>query len=90
MAVLLATENLLPGEGNELELPVADVATTMKFPNANGLVVKLRVAEVPLGSIVAVDATIAGGANAGTMENVEPNRSAPVTVTVVVVFVNAL
>src|SRR5712692_6843890 len=70
VALLRTTENLLAAVGNTLELPTALVATTTKFPNAFVLVVRIRMAEVPLGSIVVVPATIVGGANAGIKENV--------------------
>jgi hypothetical protein len=75
--------------GNGFELPVADVATTMKFPYADVLVVRLIVAEVPLGSIVVVPVTIAGGAKAGANENTEPERFVPLTVTTPVLFASA-
>src|SRR6266849_1328511 len=89
MTLLLTTENLLAPVGNTLEPPTEVVATTTKIPFAFVLVVRLSVAEVPLGLIVVFAATIAGGENAGTKENVEPDRFVPVTVTVVVVFGNA-
>jgi len=89
MAVLLITEKLLAGVGNSLELPAALIATTTNFPNALALVVKLIVAEFPVGSIETDPTAIADGTNAGMKENVEAVRLAPVTVTVAALFAKA-
>jgi hypothetical protein len=52
-------------------------------------VVKLIVAEFPVGSIETDPSVIADGTNAGMKENVEAVRLAPVTVTVTALFAKA-
>jgi hypothetical protein len=84
--LLLITEYVFAGVRNWLELPAALVATTTNCPYALALVVRLILAEFPVGSIKTDRTVIGTGINAGKKENVEAVRLAPVMEIVLVVF----
>src|SRR5437773_7847383 len=73
----LTTVKPLFGVRNELELPLALVATRANVPDAVVANVKFSVAEVPEGLMTVVPTVIAGGLNAGAKEKVEAVRLMP-------------